>query len=73
NMAVGVMGSDLLVRVAPDTTDELLGKPGVRLFSMGGRTMQGWVMVDGGAIATKPTLTSWVRRGVDYAGSLPAK
>ncbi|MEV6327670.1 hypothetical protein [Streptomyces sp. NPDC051909] len=42
NMAVGVMGDDLMVRVGPDAADEALARPGARLFDFTGRPMRGW-------------------------------
>ena len=40
---------------------------------MRGREMQGWVRVAGEGVRTKRQLEPWVRRGVAYARSLPAK
>jgi hypothetical protein len=40
---------------------------------MRGREMQGWLRVDDEGIHTKRQLEPWVRRGVAYARSLPAK
>ena len=47
NMAVGVSGDDLMVRVGPDRTDAALARPGTRLFDMTGRPMRGWILVGG--------------------------
>jgi TfoX/Sxy family transcriptional regulator of competence genes len=74
NMSVGVSGQGgLMVRVAPEETDELLAEPGARPFEMRGRPMRGWLRVDTDAVGTDPELESWVRRGVAYARSLPPK
>jgi len=74
NMAVAASGQGgLMVRVEPDETDELLGKPHARPFEMRGREMQGWLRVDDEGVRTKRQLEPWVRRGVAYARSLPAK
>lgn len=74
NMAVGVMKSELLVRVPDADFDTLLKEPGARTFDfMPGRTPRGIVMVGGSGIATKPSLKKWVARGVTFAESLPAK
>ena len=40
---------------------------------MRGREMDGWLRVDAEAVPTAKELRSWVRRGVTYARSLPAK
>jgi TfoX/Sxy family transcriptional regulator of competence genes len=74
NMAVGIMSTgDLMVRVGAEGTDDALAKPHTRLFEMRGRSMTGWVIVDAGAVKTKRRLGPWVRRGVAFAASLPAK
>jgi TfoX-like protein len=74
NMSVAASGQGgLLVRVDPDETDELLAKPHTAPFEMRGRSMQGWLRVAPEGVATKRQLGPWVKRGVAYARSLPAK
>ncbi|HEU0132207.1 MAG TPA: TfoX/Sxy family protein [Mycobacteriales bacterium] len=72
NMAVGVMGDDLLVRCGPDDQPALLTEPGVRPFVMGGRTSAGWLVV-AGEVLEDDVLRTWIGRGVAFAGSLPPK
>ena len=73
-MSVAASGEGgLLVRVDPDYTDELLGKPHARAFEIRGWAMQGWLRVDAEGVRTKRQLEPWVRRGVGYARSLPSK
>ena len=73
NMAVGVLGDDLIVRVGPKAYDDALSEPGVREFDFSGRPMAGWVFVDGAAVRDADALDPWVDRGVRFASSLPAK
>jgi TfoX/Sxy family transcriptional regulator of competence genes len=73
NMAVGVSGDDLMVRVGPDRTDAALARPGTRIFDMTGRPMRGWILVDGAAVAEDEVLGAWVEEGHDFAASLPPK
>lgn len=73
NMAVGVHGEDLIVRLAPERTEEALAEDDVRVFDMTGRPMKGWVLVGPGATESEDGLGGWVTRGVDFAESLPAK
>ena len=74
NMSVAASGQGgLMVRVAPEDTDELLEKPYAKPFEMRGREMQGWLRVDTEGVSTRRELEPWVRRGVEYARSLPAK
>jgi TfoX/Sxy family transcriptional regulator of competence genes len=74
NMSVAASGQGgLLVRADPATSDALLTSTGVRRMEMGGRQMQGWLRVDDEAVRTKRQLERWVRVGVGYARTLPAK
>ena len=74
NMSVAASGQGgLMVRVAPEDTDALLEEPHAKPFEMRGREMQGWLRVDTEGVSTKRELEPWVRRGVEYARSLPAK
>jgi hypothetical protein len=61
------------VRVDREATDDLLAKPHARPFEMRGREMAGWLRVDMEGLRTKRELEAWVKRGVAYARSLPAK
>ena len=73
NMAVGVHGEELIVRLAPEQTEEALAEPDVRVFDMTGRPMKGWVLVGQEATASEDGLGAWVTRGLDFAESLPPK
>ena len=74
NMSVAASGQGgLMVRVDPDETSALVAKPHASPFVMRGREMQGGLRVDGEGVRTQRQLESWVRRGVAYARSLPAK
>jgi len=74
HMSVAASGQGgLMVRVAPEETDALAGEPHTRPFEMRGRSMQGWLRVDPEGVETTAQLEPWVRRGVAYARSLPAK
>jgi TfoX/Sxy family transcriptional regulator of competence genes len=74
NMSVAASGQGgLMVRVAPEETEALVAKPHARSFEVRGRAMQGWLRVDAEGVRTKRQLEPWVKRGVAYARSLPAK
>lgn len=73
NMAVGVMNDDLIVRVGPHRYGDALARPGTRPFDFTGRSMTGWVYVEGDAVAKKAPLDRWVRSGTEFAQSLPPK
>lgn len=74
NMAVGVHGKDLIVRVDPLQTDALLKEPGAKPFDLsGGRAPSGWLLVTPAGYRTDAALHAWVARGIAYASSLPKK
>ena len=74
NMSVAASGQGgLMVRVDPDETEALAAKPHAKPFVMRGREMSGWLRVDDEGVRTKRQLEPWVKRGVAYARSLPAK
>lgn len=74
NMAVAASAQGgILLRVDPEQGDALAEQPHVELAVMRGRAMPGWLRVESEALAGKRELEFWVRRGVAYAGSLPAK
>jgi TfoX/Sxy family transcriptional regulator of competence genes len=63
----------LLLGVDRADTGALLAKAHTRPMVMRGREMAGWVRVDAEGVRTKRQLTSWLKRGVDHARSLPPK
>ena len=73
NMAVGVSGDDLMVRVGKDAHDEAVTRPGARDFDMSGRPMRGWILVSPEGFATERDLGRWVDQGVTFAEGLPPK
>jgi TfoX/Sxy family transcriptional regulator of competence genes len=73
NMACGVIGDEIIVRVGPERYDEALSHPEAHPFAMTGRPMSGWVAVSSANLETGAALREWVRWGVDFAASLPEK
>ena len=73
NMACGVNGEDLIVRVGPEQYESALAEPHTRPFDMTGRPMKGWVVVTAEGCEADGDLKVWVEQGVEYALSLPAK
>jgi len=63
----------LLLRVDPTQADTLLADPRATRSVMRGREMDGWLRVDIDAYAADDELNPWVRRGVEFARSLPPK
>lgn len=73
NMAIGVVGDDLCVRVGPEVFDDAVELPGARIMDFTGRPMKGWVFVSPAGYADHESLVAWVKRGTDYAKRLPRK
>ena len=74
NLAVAASGQGgVLVRVDPETSDRLIGTTAAEPMVMRGRAMRGWLRVASERVRTKRQLVPWVRRGADYARSLPPK
>ena len=73
NMACGVRGDELMVRMAPEAAAAALEEPATHPFEMAGRTSRGWVLVSPAGHTEDGDLHRWVARGLDYAGSLPPK
>ena len=73
NMCCGVRGDELIVRIAPEQTDEALSQRHTRIFDLTGRPMKGWILVQASGLKTKAALAKWVGAGVEYASTLPTK
>jgi TfoX N-terminal domain len=73
NMACGVSGDELMVRLDPGEAEKALAEEHVRVFDMTGRPMKGWILVGPEATAADDDLAGWVDAGGDFAASLPPK
>jgi len=73
NMACGVHKEDMIVRVDPAKHEKLLKKPSAKVFDITGKPMKGWLMVEPDGCKTKKQLSAWVKEGVEFALTLPAK
>jgi len=73
NMACGVLGEDLIVRLGDDEADKALAEDGVRPFDFTGRPMKTTVYVSPERTSDEAGLAEWVEAGAAYAASLPPK
>lgn len=73
NMACGVLGEDLIVRLGDEEAEKALDEDGVRPFDFTGRPTKTTVYVGQERTAEGAGLTEWVEAGADHAASLPAK
>ena len=73
NMACGVHGDDLIVRLDAEEAEKALAEAYVRRFDLTGRAMTGWVFVGPEATTSDQDLAGWVDAGADFAAALPPK
>jgi TfoX/Sxy family transcriptional regulator of competence genes len=75
NMACGILGDDMIVRVGLDEYESLLKRAHVKIFTMKGgpKPMKGWLMVEPEGYKTSRQLAQWVKTGVEFALRLPPK
>jgi TfoX/Sxy family transcriptional regulator of competence genes len=73
NMAFGIVGNELMVRVGQDAYVEMLALPEAREMDFTGRSMRGMVFVAEHGVAEDDDLIKWLHRGLSFAGALPAK
>ena len=75
NMAVGVNGEDLIVRLDPAACEAALAKPHTRPFDIFNTrpAPKGWLLVAPAGTKTARSLAAWVACGTKFARSLPAK
>ena len=74
NMAVAASGQGgLMVRVDPAESAHLVATTAAQPMEMKGRPMAGWLRVDSESVRTKRQFERWVRIGLAFARTLPAK
>jgi TfoX/Sxy family transcriptional regulator of competence genes len=73
NMACGVIGDGLIVRVPPEKHTDLLKRPHVKPFDFSGKPMKGWLVVEAPGYESAAQLSKWVKESVDFALTLPPK
>ena len=73
NMCCGIDKNNLMVRVGPEHYQEALAQPHARPMDITGRPMKGIVFVAADGYKTDQLLRKWIKRGADFALSLPSK
>lgn len=73
NMACGVHGQDMLVRLGTADYEAALKMPHVKVFDMTGRPMTGWIVVEKGGYKSKEALQHWILKSIKFAKSPPPK
>lgn len=74
NMACGVIGDELIVRLGPADAERSLAEPHTRPFEMvRGRPSRSTITVAPAGLEADGDLASWVDAGAGHAASLPPK
>ncbi len=73
NVACGVIGAELLVRVGPEKHEEAMKSKDAKPFSLTGRPSKGWILVRPAGLKSPASLKKWVGLGAEFAKTLPAK
>jgi TfoX/Sxy family transcriptional regulator of competence genes len=73
NMACGVNKDNLIVRIDSERQNALLKNPHARPFDLTGKPMKGWLLVEPEGCKTDKQLSAWVKEGIEFALTLPAK
>ena len=73
NMACGVIGEDLMVRLDRSEVERALAEKHVAPMEFTGRPMRGFVIVAAAGIEDPGELGRWVDTGADFAAALPPK
>ncbi len=73
NMACGVHGDNLIVRVGKDPYSELVKHPSTKPFDLIGKSMNGWLEVIPAGTRSDKELAEWIQFGVDFTRTLPHK
>lgn len=73
NMACGIVGEDLMVRLERDDAAAAQAEPHVGPMEFTGRPMRGFILVEAAGVDEPGDLGRWVDAGADFAESLPPK
>lgn len=73
NMSVGVSTRGFMVRVGKQNDEDARTQPHTHQMDFTGKVMKGWVMVSELGYESDEDLQAWIKRGVDFALSLPSK
>jgi TfoX/Sxy family transcriptional regulator of competence genes len=73
NMACGILGEELMVRLGEAGADRALDEPHVRPMDFTGRPMRKMVLVQPEGLGADADLARWVSLALDFVATLPAK
>ena len=73
NMCVGVLQSDLMVRIGPENFDTALQKEHTREMDFTGKSLKGFLFVSEEGLQEDSAMRDWVDLALGYIDTLPAK
>lgn len=73
NMAAGIVGAELMLRVGPDAYTACLALPHAREMDFTGKPLRGYVYVAPEGLASDRDLEAWVGKAVRFVRTLPPK
>ena len=73
HMCCGIVGNELVIRVAANEWERALSQPHARPMDFTGRPMRGFVYVDPTGFRSKVQLRAWIQRSLNFVLSLPPK
>ncbi len=74
NMAFGIYKDNLIVRLgSAEEADDAIRSGDALVFDITGKPMKGWVMIPKSRLKTADQYRRWLKRGLEFAKSLPKK
>ena len=73
NMALGLTGEDLMIRVGQADHEAALAEPHAREMDFTGKALKGFIYVGPAGHEQDEGLKHWVEKGLSFALSLPPK
>jgi TfoX/Sxy family transcriptional regulator of competence genes len=65
-MCMGVSKEDLMLRVNPDLLESLSNKDGWKQMTMGGKVMNGYILVSEDVLNRNDELDFWINHALDF-------
>lgn len=73
NMLVGTFRKGMMARVAKADHAAAVRLPGASPMEMKGRVMEGFILIEAGAVEEDAALQGWIDRALAYNATLPVK
>jgi TfoX/Sxy family transcriptional regulator of competence genes len=73
HMCVGIVGSDLMVRVGKDAFDKALSAPHARPMDFTGKPSTGMVYVAPAGVKMLANLRKWIDKALSFTSTLPPR